>query len=534
MRLPAALAAVAALAAIVVTPAQAYEERPMRLPSTGTGASAASTEPSTWLIAAEPGTPRVDVIARRFGATKLRVGDVFMLPRSKARPFAAALRAVGGLRYAEPNATLTRTSALDASPEAYARGFVVAPGLTPPAPGTAAIAVIDDLVDVSHPDLAGNTRVLNPGPVLGPHGTQVASAAAGAFNGIGVTGIFPSAPILSIGLPLKITCADAANAIIAATRARAKVINLSFGSQGDCASLFGTVQIAYAAGSLVVAASGNEGGAGNPVIYPAAYPHVLSVGSLDANLAPSGFSSGNNAVDIAAPGVNIPLATPAAFDTEDGAVDGVTLASGTSFSTPMVSGAAAWLATARPGLSNGQLSDVLRRSARDVGAPGYDPASGFGLVQMAGALAQPTPARDVLEPNDGISFVDGSVFTKPDQFVWTGGRKGFLNGTADRVEDPIDVYRIRLPKRSSARIRLRALAGNPDLFIFRSNAKSVNESAKILTRSRRASKRTDSVKIKNIGPRAKLFYVVIPVGDDAAGSLNATYRLEFQRIKFKR
>ncbi len=200
----------------------------------------------------------------------------------------------------------------------------------------------------------------------------------------------------------------------------------------------------------------------------------------------------------------------------------------------MVSGAAAWLATARPGLSNGQLSDVLRRSARDVGAPGYDPASGFGLVQMAGALAQPTPARDVLEPNDGISFVDGSVFTKPDQFVWTGGRKGFLNGTADRVEDPIDVYRIRLPKRSSARIRLRALAGNPDLFIFRSNAKSVNESAKILTRSRRASKRTDSVKIKNIGPRAKLFYVVIPVGDDAAGSLNATYRLEFQRIKFKR
>ncbi len=523
----------AAVAAIVATPAQAYEERPMTLPSTGTGVAAASSEPPTWLIAAEPGTARVDAIARRFGATKLRAGDVFKLPRAKARPFATALRAVGGLRFAEPNVALTRTSALDAAPEAYARGFVVAPGLAPPAPGAAAIAVVDDLVDVAHPDVA-HARQLNPGPVLGPHGTQVASAAAGAFNGFGVTGIFPSAPILSVGLPLQITCADAANAIIAAARAGAKIINLSFGSPQDCAALFSTVQIAYAAGSLVVAAAGNEFAAGNPVIYPAAYPHVLSVAALNPDLTPSGFSNQNTAVDVAAPGVSIPVAIPVAFDTEDGARDGVTLASGTSFSSPIVAGAAAWLATARPDLSNGQLADVLRRSARDVGVPGYDPASGFGVIQMAGALALPKPAPDVLEPNDGISFVDGSVFAKPDPYLWTGGRRAVLNGTADRVEDPIDVYRIRLPKRSSARLRLRALAGNPDLFVFRSNARSVSESSKILVRSRRPAGRTDSVKITNITPRAKRFYVVIAVGDAAAGALSASYRLELQRIAFRR
>lgn len=533
MRLPALCAAVAALAAIVVTPAQAYEERPMMLPSTGTGAFAASSEPSTWLIAAEPGTPQVDAIARRFGATKLRAGDVFKLPRANARAFATALRAARGLRFAEPNVVLTRTSALDAAPEAYARGIVVAPGLAPPAPGAAAIAVVDDLVDIAHPDVV-HARQLNPGPVLGPHGTQVASAAAGAFNGFGVTGIFPSAPILSVGLPLDITCADAANGIIAAARAGAKVINLSFGSPNDCAALFGTVQVAYAAGSLVVAAAGNEFAAGNPVIYPAAYPHVLSVAALNPDLTPSGFSSENTAVDVAAPGVDIPLATPAAFDVEDGTVDGVTLASGTSFSAPIVAGAAAWLATARPDLSNGQLADVLRGSARDVGAPGYDPASGFGLIQMVAALTLPEPEPDVLEPNDGISFIDGSVFDKPDPYLWTGGRKRFLNGTADRVEDPIDVYRIRLPRRSSARIRLRARFGNPDLFVFRSNARSVSESSKILVRSRLASGRTESVKIKNSGPRAKRFYVVIAVGDDPAGALNAAYRLEFQRIRFKR
>ncbi|HVF79028.1 MAG TPA: S8 family serine peptidase [Solirubrobacteraceae bacterium] len=527
-------AVVAAWSVTVVSAAQAYEERPMRLPATGTGASAASAEPPTWLIAAEPRTAQVDAIARRFGATKLRVGDVYKVARPRARAFAAALRAAGGLRYAEPNAPLQRSSALDATPGAYSRGFVVAPGLAPPAPGAVGIAVIDDLVDVSLPDLATNVRQLNPGPVLGPHGTMVASAAAAAFNGAGVVGIFPSAPVLSIGLPLQINCADAANGIVTAARAGVKIINLSFGSNSDCASLFASVQIAYAAGSLVVAAAGNEFAAGNPVIYPAAYPHVLSVAALDPNLAPSGFSSENTAVDVAAPGVSIPLAVPLAFDVQDGTPDGVTLANGTSFAAPIVSGAAAWLATARPDLNNGQLADVLRRSALDVSTRGYDPGSGFGLIQLAGALALPAPARDVLEPNDGISFIDGSVFARPDPYIWTGGAKRSLGGTADRVEDPVDVYRIRLGKRARARIRLRALFGNPDLFIFRSNAKSVSENANIITRSRRGAKKTDSVTITNRGGRARSFYVVIPVGTDAAGSLNASYNLQLQRIRFRR
>jgi subtilisin family serine protease len=534
MRLFAAWTAVAAFTALAVAPAQAYEERPMRLPSAGTGAVAASSEPSTWLIAAEPGTAGADAIARRFGATKLRVGEVYKVARPRARALAAALRATGGLRYAEPNATLRRTSARDAAPDGYARGLVVAPGLAPPAPGAAVIAVVDDLVDVTHPDLVANTRQLNPGPVLGPHGTMVASAAAGALNGAGVVGLFPSAPVLSIGLPLQITCADAANAIVAATRAGAKIINLSFGSPSDCASLFGAVQVAYATGSLVVAAAGNEFAQGNPVIYPAAYPHVLSVAALDPNLAASGFSSENTAVDVAAPGVDIPLSIPAAFDTKDGVPDAIALGSGTSFATPLVSGAAAWLATARPDLSNGQLADVLRRSARDVSTQGYDPASGFGLIQLAGALALPKPAPDVLEPNDGISFVDGSVFKKPDPYIWRGAGRRALDGTADRVEDPIDVYRIRLRARSTARIRLRALFGDPDLFVFGSTAKSVNESSRILARSRRAAQQTESIKITNRGRSARRFYVVIPLGDDAAGALNASYRLELQRIKLGR
>ena len=229
----------------------------------------------------------------------------------------------------------------------------------------------------------------------------------------------------------------------------------------------------------------------------------------------------------------MPLAIPPEFDTQDGAADGVTLGSGTSFATPLVSGAAAWLATARPDLTNGQVADVLRRSARDVVRPGYDQASGFGLVQMRAALAHPTPERDVLEPNDAIALVDGTVFRTPDPYVWAGGGRRLLGGTADRVEDPLDVYRVRLPRRSRARIRVRPTFGNPDLYVFSSSARSVRERSKVVARSRRGARRVESLTITNRRRSARRYYVVVELGDDPAGTVNTAYRLAFQRIRLR-
>lgn len=528
------LLAVFAVFAVFAAPAQAYEERPMRLPALGgAGAGAASSQPSSWLVAAEPrAAARAAAIAPRFGARKLRTGAVYRIATQRARAFAEALRDAGALRYAEPDARLVRQSAFDAAPDGYARRHVVGPGLVPPALGAVAIAVVDDRVDDSHPDLAGHTRQLNQGPILGEHGTQVASAAAGSFNGFGVLGVFPGAPIWSVGLPPDIRCSDAAEGVLIAADRGAKVINLSFGSTSDCATMFGAVQIAFARGSLVVAAAGNEFAAGNPVIFPASYPHVLSVAALNQSLRPSSFSSASIAVDVAAPGVAIPVATPAAFDTQDGVVDGVTLASGTSFAAPIVSGAAAWLATARRDLTNGQLADVLRRSARDVPPAGYDSSSGFGLIDMGAALALPAPARDLYEPNDGISFVDGSVFARPDPYVWRGSGRRTIGASADRVEDPYDVYRIRLPRRARARIRLRPSFGNPDLYIFGSRARSLDDDRRMIARSRKGTGATDAVTVRNTSRFARRYYVAIGLGKNGSG-LNSAYKLQFQRTKFR-
>ena len=506
----------------------ALDERPMRLPAASSAKRLAATQPSSWLVGARP-TAATARIARAHGARRLKQKTVFRLPTARARAFAAELRRAGTLTYAEPNVRRRRSSAFDAQPQGGPRSAIVDPGVNPPAPGNAAIFVIDDLVDNTHPDLT-HVRQLNPGPVLGPHGTMVASAAAAQLNGSRVFGVFPGAPVVSLGMPPAFTCGDSADAILAAARLDARVINLSYGGAA-CQAEFEAVQIAYAVGSLVVAAAGNEFASGNPVLFPAAYPHVLSVAALGPDLRASDFSSANAAIDVAAPGVDVPLAIPFAFDT-DGVVDGTTNAAGTSFSSPMVAGSATWLATVRPKLSNGQLADVLRRSAVDVGDPGYDPHTGFGLVKMARALSFPTPARDPYEPNDAIFFVNGEVFSKPDRFVWRGKSRRRLKATIDRVEDPVDIYRIRVPKRARYAVRLRPRFGNPDLFVFRDTAKSTSQKSRRLARSTRGKNKTDSVRLTNLGGRARTLYVVVDVDDDGkSGTLDSGYRLEFQRLK---
>ncbi len=123
--------------------------------------------------------------------------------------------------------------------------------------------------------------------------------------------------------------------------------------------------------------------------------------------------------------------------------------SGTSFSSPLVAGAAAWVWTVRPELDTTQLFEVMRRSARDIDAPGHDPRSGFGALDVGRALAWAAPIRDPLEPNDDVEFV------RPDGFFATGlaplttrtTRALLLAARLDTIEDPRDLYRVWLPAR---------------------------------------------------------------------------------------
>lgn len=492
--------------------------------------SAAAKEPSTWVVAGKPGA-RTALLARTHQAKPLLLDGVYTTPRSRARGFAKALRRTGLFRYAEPDLRHRRAAALEVSPDGWARGAVTGGSVS--LLGTAPIGIADSFLDAGHPDLAGHTFQANPGgPVTLAHGTQVASIAAGAANGSGVVGVTPGAAVVAYGMPEEFSCSDSVNAITALATQNVRVINVSYGTTEPCYAEYAAVIQAFAAGSLVVAAAGNEFREGNPAVFPAAFPHVLSVAGLNPDLSSAEFSSASMAVDVAAPGVQVPAAVPTHLDTEDGTPDGVTTVDGTSFAAPMASAVAAAVVSNRPSLSIGQVADAVRYSARDVGKNGYDTDTGYGLVDLQAALTITAPPADPLEPNDSIAEVDGTVFDGPDRHVWRGSGNRTIRASVDSVKDPVDVYRARVPGKAALKILLRPLARNqdPDLYVFESRARRLSERRTLIDRSVRGAGRTDSVLLVNRAGDARSMYVAVTVPEEAKYA-NADYTVQFSRRK---
>jgi subtilisin family serine protease len=105
--------------------------------------------------------------------------------------------------------------------------------------------------------------------------------------------------------------------------------------------------------------------------------------------------------------------------TDDG-TDGYEAWDGTSMATPHVSGVAALLWSHRPTWTNREIRAALQQTAVDLGAPGADPAYGFGLVQAKNAylLAAPPPAPASVVLSGQGSKVKGR---KQASLTWTGG-----------------------------------------------------------------------------------------------------------------
>jgi subtilisin family serine protease len=284
------------------------------------------------------------------------------------------------------------------------------------------------------------------------HGTEVSSVIGAPNNGFGIVGVYPDA-LLRVwdASPFGMLNEGAAiQGIAAAAREGPGVINLSFGGEDPDPLLEDAVMFAYRSGSLVVAAAGNEGMQGSPKGYPAAYPHVLTVGASTEAGRVASFSTVAPTVDLVAPGVHIPVAEPLTQE-----ASGYLLAPGTSFSSPLVAGAAAWVWTARPSLDNTQLFEIMRRSAVDLPPRGFDDTSGWGLLDIPDALAYRTPRSDPQEPNEhpaeiephGLFAAGTAPLTRP------GHLDASLVAHLDRNEDPVDLYRAWAPAHMVLRVR---------------------------------------------------------------------------------
>jgi hypothetical protein len=328
---------------------------------------------------------------------------------------------------------------------------------TPPGPGVP-LTIVDTGTDPTHPEFAGrpNTTFLNDQTVSGQreyHGTFVASVAAAPANGVGIVGVYPTAALQLYDAssdPRGISDDEAITGILDAARTCPGVISLSFGGSETDPLLEDAILTAFHNGCLVVAAAGNDGELGNPTTYPAAWPHVFTVGATDRSDQVTSFSTVSPSLDLAAPGLGISGAVPLSQD-PTGYEDGL---AGTSFAAPIVAAAAAWIWTVRPTLTVTQLGDVLRRSARDIGAPGFDSSAGWGLLDIPAALAAPTPASDTGEPNDDVDQVKPRRLFVAGEPPLTSSAKAStrIAGSLDQAEDPRDVYRIWVPAHKTVRV----------------------------------------------------------------------------------
>jgi subtilase family protein len=353
------------------------------------------------------------------------------------------------------------------------RGAVGADEETPPGPGKR-VTVVDTGLDVGHPEFAGrpNTTLLNAQSTTGgedeAHGTAVSSVLAAPENGVGIVGIYPQAELAEWDSgPMFVS--DVIEGIDRALDAGPSVINMSFGFDGYDRLLADEVDVAFRGGSLLVAAAGNDFLQGNAVHSPAALPHVLTVAATDEQNRSSSFSNRSRAVDLAAPGEDIPVAVPTWLN-----ASGYGAGDGTSFAAPLVSGAAAWVWTRRPDLDVTQLFDLMRWSARDIDAPGFDDATGWGLLDVPAALAHSAPPVDPDEPNDDVNqIVPGRLFRNADSPLTAPGRDhASLTARLDATEDPEDVYRVWVPGRRRVLIRV-TVGADADVEVWNAATPSV-------------------------------------------------------------
>ena len=253
------------------------------------------------------------------------------------------------------------------------------------------IAVVDSGVNSSHEDFATTSFAKGYNVMTGSsdvtdengHGTFVSGVLAAARNnGLGVAGFCTDVtivPIKCFGKSAETSAAYIIEAIYAAVNTYdCDVINLSLGTDADMASMKTAVEYATGKGVLVVAAVGNKGT--SELSYPAAYDCVIGVGSIDQNgLVPS-FSEKNKSVFVVAPGVSI-----VSLDNENNS--GYDRGSGTSYSTPFVSVAAAILKQYAPSATVANFKTILRNSSIDGGVSGYDTSYGYGKLNISNFVA---------------------------------------------------------------------------------------------------------------------------------------------------
>lgn len=317
------------------------------------------------------------------------------------------------------------------------------------------IAVVDAGFLTTHPDLAANLWI-NPGEIPNngidddgnsyvddvsgwdagdadpnpngisgfgqyfEHGTSVAGAASPVTNNnIGIAGIGFSCKILPIkgktdAIATNTTLTEEQRRSLDATfqgmayavRVVPDVVNMSFGGPGANQTVQNLITAGHDAGIVFVGGGGNDNSSAS--FYPAAYDHVINVGSTNSSDRKSGFSNYGSTMDIMAPGSSIrSLSHNNALNPGYGNSDG------TSLSSPIVAGLVGLMRSINPCLTPDEVEFYIKNTAVNIDNlnPTYVGQIGAGRIDADAAVraVAPVSAPQATFHYDSTSVCDGSI-----------------------------------------------------------------------------------------------------------------------------
>lgn len=254
------------------------------------------------------------------------------------------------------------------------------------------IGVLDTGIDSNHPSLSNlvNTslgRSFVDGTTIDRHGHG--SHVAGTIASYGsVSGVMQNATLI----PVKVLSDSGTGSIygiqqgiLHAANTRADVINMSLDIGGYDRGIDEAIQTAVSLGTIVVAATGNDGR--SSISYPAANSGSIAVGSVTSSRTRSSFSNYGPGLDVMAPGSNIYSTYPNGQ---------YTTMSGTSMATPHVAGVVGLMKSVNPSLTPAAARAILRNTAQPAGSSNE---YGYGIVDahaavLAASGGTPQPDRE--------------------------------------------------------------------------------------------------------------------------------------------